>query len=254
MAKIIHSPLVLPSEVMHARTMPRINKFKYSSTYFAIPLKKTEPIKSRFLSFNRSNFFSISDQDYAHKANIEKVLFDHQINKIENITLITCAKTLFYVFNPVSFYLCFDKSDNLIAVLAEVSNRSSQTHSYLIFNKNFEEIRENQWLEAQKEFYVSPFLKREGKYKFRFVIKDQESFFYINYLLADKLILSTYLSCKYQEFSDKNLLKQFFKSPFSTFKTTFLIHWQASKLFFKGIKFNKCPLPLKNKITINQHD
>ena len=85
MAKIIHSPLILPSEVMHARTMPRINKFKYSSTYFAIPLKKTEPIKSRFLSFNRSNFFSISDQDYAHKANIEKVLFDHQINKYSDL-------------------------------------------------------------------------------------------------------------------------------------------------------------------------
>lgn len=239
---------------MHARVGPKTNNFNYASTYFAIPLAKISSIKSRFLSFNGRNIFAINDRNYVNKNSIFKILEDHKILGVKNITLVTCPSTLFYVFNPVSFYLCFDQNQKLIAALAEVNNRSSQTHSYLIFNQNLSEIKPNQWLEAQKEFYVSPFLERRGTYKFRFVISDSAARFYINYFLEDKLVLATYLACKFREFSDANLLLQFAQSPFSTLKTTFLIHWQALKLFVKGIKFNKCPLPLKHKITLNKND
>ncbi|MBP7709464.1 MAG: DUF1365 domain-containing protein [Rickettsiales bacterium] len=252
MAKIITVPLILPSSVMHARVGAKTNNFTYSSTYFAIPLAKISSIKSRFLSFNGRNIFAINDCNYVNKNSIFEILKEHQILGVENVTLVTCPTTLFYVFNPVSFYLCFDKNQKLIAALAEVNNRSNQTHSYLIFNQNLSEIKPDQWLEAQKEFYVSPFLERRGTYKFRFVISDSAARFYINYFLEDKLVLATYLACKFREFNDSNLLLQFVQSPFATLKTTFLIHWQALKLFAKGIKFNKCPLPLKHKITLNK--
>ncbi len=254
MAKIINSPLILPSSVMHARVGVEANSFNYSSTYFAIPIAKISSIKSRFFSFNGRNIFSINDRDYVHKNDIFEILKAHQISNVENVTLVTCAATLFYLFNPVSFYLCFDEKKKLIAVLAEVNNRSNQTHSYLVFNQDLSEITSKQWLEADKEFYVSPFLERKGIYKFRFMIDDFSARFDINYFFEDKLVLATQLACQFKEFNDKNLLMQFLQSPFSTFKTTFLIHWQALKLFSKGVKFNKCPLPLKNKITSRKND
>jgi uncharacterized protein len=251
-AKIINSPLILPSSVMHARLGEKANSFTYSSTYFAIPMANISTIKSRFFSFNGRNIFAINDRSYVNKNNIFEILKAHQIPNVKNVTLVTCATTLFYLFNPVSFYLCFNADNKLIAVLAEVNNRSNQTHSYLVFNQDFGEITNQQWLEADKEFYVSPFLKREGTYKFRFMISDSSARFDINYFFEDKLVLVTHLACQFKEFNDKNLLMQFLRSPFSTFKTTFLIHWQALKLFSKGVKFNKCPLPLKNKITSNK--
>jgi DUF1365 family protein len=261
MKKIAEKPFILAGKIMHARTFPKANKFTYSNTFFSIPLKKISFFKSRFFSFNKNNLFCLNDKNYRHWLDIEKILQNYQITGVKNITLVTQAKILGYIFNPVSFYLCFDAKHLLIAVLAEVNNRSKQTHSYLIFNKNLSEIEQNQWFNSDKKFYVSPFLEppdQDGKYhdtyKFRFVINNSEAAFYINCIDRKKLILSTYLICKYKEFNDKNLLIEFLKHPFSSFKTTFLIHYQALKLALKGLKFNRCPTPPKNQITVNLHD
>lgn len=250
MAKINDSAFILKGTIMHHRTAPKVNSFTYKGTYFSFPLGKISKIKSRFFSFNSRNIFSISDSDYVNKVKISEVLQEHQINDISEIVLVTQAKTLGYVFNPVSFFLCFQK-EKLIAVLCEVNNRSNQTHSYLVRNDNLTEILPDQWFDAKKEFYVSPFLKVEGDYKFRFVVNENEAGFYINYLVENKLILATYLKCSYQKFNDKNLLLEFLRRSFSTFKTTTLIHYQALKLALKGLSFYRCPKQSKNQITLS---
>ena len=51
------------------------------------------------------------------------------------------------------------------------------------------------------------------------------------------------------DFNSKNLLLSFIKIPFATIKTTVLIHYQALKLYFKQIKFYKCPPKLKTNLT-----
>lgn len=236
---------------MHSRTKPKRNNFIYENPYFAISLKKISQIKSFLFSFNRLNFFAIYSKNYVNFDKINSILTEQNINNIDEIILVSQPKTLFYAFNPVSFFLCFSKSNKLTAVLCEVKNRSNQTHSYLIFNKNLSELTSDKWFEAKKEFYVSPFLKTEGNYKFRFVINEQECSFYINYFVENELLLSTYLKCSYEDLNEKNLFLLFLKTPFATFKTTYLIHFQAVKLFLKGIKFYKAPKQSNKKLTIN---
>ena len=97
-------------------------------------------------------------------------------------------------------------------------------------------------------------MKIEGKYKFRFEYKKDSMSFYINYLVKDKLQLSTLLKCNFQEFNSKNLLVSFLKMPFFTFKTIILIHYQAIKLYLKSIKYYKCPEALKKNITISKNE
>jgi DUF1365 family protein len=256
MGKILAKPLLLQGEIMHRRFSPRKNSFKYKSVYISFPISQIDKLKKTLFSIGKFNLFSLAPKNFGDGKSsnltdwITHLLLENNINDIQDIVLVTHPKVLGYAFNPVSFWLCFDEKKQLLCVLSEVTNTCGQKHNYLCFKNNSQPIHSTDWLQAQKAFYVSPFLQIEGEYKFRFEYNDKGVNFFINYFVEDKLMLSTYLRCQFQEFTNTNLLVSFFKIPFFTLKTTLLIHYQALKLYSKSIKYTKCPPPLKNKLTI----
>ena len=68
-----------------------------------------------------------------------------------------------HVFNPVSFWMIYDKSDNLRLVIAEVSNTFGDRHSYLCHHDDMSVIKKEQTLTARKVFHVSPFQEMSGE-------------------------------------------------------------------------------------------
>ena len=52
------------------------------------------------------------------------------------------------------------------------------------------------------------------------------------------------------DFNSKELLKSYVKHPLMTFKIISAIHFEAFKLWFKGIKFIKKKFKIKNNITV----
>ena len=262
MAKINlpQKPMLLKGKVMHARTLPKANRFEYNNLYFYLPLGFVGKLKGRFFSFNRFNLFSFFDYDHwilnqsSCLSQIQTIFAKNHIVNIKNIILISHPRILGYAFNPASFWLGFDEEENLIAAVVEVRNTFKQKHSYLLFNQNFEPIHSNQWLGAQKEFHVSPFFENKGNYKFRFVTKENQLDFYINYYTENQLQLATSFKCTYHKLSDKNLILSLLKMPFLMFKTIFLIHLQAFKLWvFKGAKYHPLPPKLNNNLTISKN-
>jgi len=259
MEKMIKKPLLIKGDIMHHRFLPKENHFDYKSTYISFPLANINDLKRFLFSLGKFNLFGFYNYDYGDKnpKNINdwiyQILQENNIHNIRNIVLVTHPRVLGYVFNPVSFWLCFDDKNQLISVLSEVNNTCGQKHSYLCFKKNLEPIKSNDWIEATKEFYVSPFMEIEGKYKFRFELTNSQMNFFINYLVDEKLKLSTSLKCSFQEFSNKNLLISFLQMPFFTFKTVILIHYQALKLYLKSIKYYKCPKEPEQKLTISKN-
>ena len=108
--------------------------------------------------------------------------------------------------------------------------------------------------QANKEFYVSPFMNIEGQYRFRIEQQKNTLNFFIDYIVGDKIKLSTYLKCKCKELTNRHLFFSFLNIPFATLKTTALIHYQALKLFFKALKFDPYPEALKKNITIGKNE
>lgn len=260
MAKIIQTPFLLKGNIIHNRLYPKKNFFSYQSTYILFPLSKINLLKKPIFSLNSFNLFSFYNSDHANKklVSIQKwiyqILRDNKIDNVKDVILLTHPRVLGYVFNPVSFWLCFNQNNHLVAVLSQVNNTFKQTHSYLSFKKNLAPIKPNDWLEANKVFYVSPFMRIEGKYKFRFAIYDQNINIFINYLVNDKLKLSTALKCRLVKFSIKNLLLSFAKMPFFTLKTIILIYYQAIKLYCKSIKYYQRVRPLDKNTTLGKHE
>ena len=259
MAKINSFSLCL-ADVWHKRLSPSVNAFSYKVFYLCFDIAKPHKLRSKFLSLNRFNLFSFYDKDHGERDGssleiwIRKILSEHGLNQSsKKIFLLTHPRVLGYVFNPVSFWFCLDGEENLIAVLSEVSNTFGESHNYLIFNRDHSQIKPEQWIEAQKEFHVSPFFKVKGSYKFRFTFNQNKVAAWIDYLSNNQQkTLLTSMICRKINPSDSRLLKQFLLIPFMTLKVVFLIHWQALKLVIKKNKYVSKPKQKAIRLTLNK--
>jgi DUF1365 family protein len=250
-AKITKEPFLAIGEIAHHRFFPKVNKFIYKSVYLSFPISQISKLKKLFFSLGKFNLYSFDDEKKF--SWVKKRLADNGVKNVSEISVIAHPKILGFVFNPVCFWLCFNERKQLIAVLSEVQNTAKQIHSYLCFNEGLKPIGKDDWLKANKEFYVSPFMKIEGEYRFRFDL-EKDAKIYINYLVEGKLKLSTHLKCSFRSLTNVNLILLFLRIPFATLKTIILIHYQALKLYFKKINFYKYPKPLKNDLTICKNE
>lgn len=245
-------PSILFGRVMHKRLFPKINAFNYGIYNISIPLSQLNSIPIKLNKFGFLSFY-VRDHGYCDGSDLESwartILKQYSIDKADGeIVLVCMPRVLGYVFNPVSFWLCYDREENLRAVLCEVHNTFGERHTYLCAHGDQSPITEDNVLEGQKLFHVSPFLNREGHYTFRFNPDPESWGVWINYYNADgKMQLVTALNGVLSSMKKANLQKAFWAYPLVTFKAIILIHWQALKLVVKGIKYIPKPLQFHNK-------
>ncbi|WP_024873923.1 DUF1365 domain-containing protein [Saccharomonospora piscinae] len=77
------------------------------------------------------------------------------------VLMLTQAAVLGHVFNPLSLYWCHDADGELVCVVAQVHNTYRGRHRYLLRPDAAGRA------EADKTFYVSPFLAVRGRYRLR---------------------------------------------------------------------------------------
>lgn len=245
---MVIAPQIYTAKVMHKRLFPKVNSFSYGIYYLALPLPADE-ISGNYASFHRADVGRRDGSDPLIWA--RDILSDYALSeKVSDIILITMPRVLGYVFNPVSFYLCLDAKGNLSAVICEVHNTFGEQHCYLCANSDYSPITADQWLEADKVFHVSPFLDRSGSYKFRFDLKAERLGIWIDYYCAEsQKQLITSLIGQFTPLTRSSLRRAFWGHPLVTLKAITLIHWQALKLLFKGIRYVPKPAQRYEKVT-----
>ncbi|MED7787449.1 DUF1365 domain-containing protein [Francisella sp. 19X1-34] len=246
---------VLSSKVYHKRHHPKQNSFRYRSYYIILDVLDLSGNKPKIFGLNKLNLYSFYDKDHGYRdgSNCLKWatnLLEENNLEYDSIKLMTMPRVLGYLFNPVSFWLCYNQN-KLIAVIAEVNNTFKETHSY-ICHKSGQEITDKCWFEAEKDFHVSPFYPRKGFYKFNFSLNlenNTKNQIIINYYDDSQLQLGTAITAQAKPLTSANLIKEFFRSPLLTLKVIYLIHWQALKIVFKRIKY--IPKPEQKKIRVS---
>lgn len=242
----VKNPQVFFGKVMHGRLFPKRNNFTYGIYYLALPLSQMGkwPIThNRFapLSFYDSDHGDCDGSDLEPWA--RDILAKYGIDKgTEDIKLVCMPRVFGYVFNPVSFWLCHDTQENLRAVLCEVHNTFGERHTYLCAHEDHRPIASDDILRGEKVFHVSPMLEREGRYEFRFDLKENKLGVWIDFFDAQgRKQLVTSLIGQFETMNAQTLRKAFWSYPLVTFKAVTLIHWQALKLLAKGIQYISRP-------------
>ena len=247
-------------EVLHHRFRPVKHRFRYRIDSFLFDLDKLEQdaARCRLLSMNRFNLFSFHYRDFgagdgrAPKDYLQQTLREHGIEEpLYRAELLCYPRILGYTFNPLSVYYCYNASNDIFAVLYEVSNTFGQRHSYLI-TATGEGQKEIIRQRCDKAFYVSPFIPMEATYHFRLRKPGPRLAVAIRETEDGKALLHAVFRGVRHTLNDWNLLGSFFRLPFMTASVMVAIHWQALKLYIKGMRI--LPRPAEPKYPVSRND
>lgn len=238
-------PQLFSGHVMHRRLRPALNAFVYPVFFVQLPVRDLAAGNCGIFSVDRWNVLSLRSADHGARDGspllpwIEGQLREHGLPDDGEIMLQTFPRVFGLVFNPVSFWYCHDCNGELIAVLAEVNNTFGGRHNYLLHNPEGAPLRDGQELRVAKLLHVSPFNEIRGGYRFRFHRERPVQVARIDYDDAEGELLLTSISGKAQSWTARALLGAFLRMPFLTAGVIFRIHWQALKLWRKGVPLRR---------------
>lgn len=244
--------------VMHNRTKPKKNWFQYRIFMFYIDLDELDILSKKIwlIGRNKFNVFNFRDKDHLEfprekpvkgkstKENILTYLKENGIdiqpylNGEKRIMLLTNLCTWGYQFNPVSFYYFLDKEDEPQCSVIEIGNTFLEQKPFFLSN---ELLKDGTYqLKTPKYFYVSPFTDLDDLFDFRLKVPGDKLDIKIDDYKSDgtRYFVSTLQGNKVA-LTNLNLLKYALKFPFITLKVIFLIHWQATKLWLRGLPYRK---------------
>jgi uncharacterized protein len=253
---MIKNSSIYAGAVIHKRFKPKLHSFNYKVFSLLIDLSELDVLDKelRLFSYNRFNIISFYNKDHGPRdgSSLKSwVINNLKKNNIETrdiqIKLLCYPRIFGYVFNPLSVFYIYDKSLNLISILYEVKNTFGEQHTYIFKSENNQNLIQHI---CKKKFHVSPFIEMNCVYFFRLLKPGNKISVIIDQNDSEGKILYASQDGVKSELNNSNLIKVYLKHPLMTFKIIFAIHFEAFKLWTKGIKFIKRRLKIKNNITI----
>lgn len=227
--------------VTHSRRVPRPHRFRYRVWWVLFDLDELPQMSRsiRVLSHNRFNLFAVHDRDYGNasgglRSSVEERLaaagLSHAGARIE---LLTMPRVFGYAFNPLSIFFCRDGEDHVAAIIYEVHNTFGERHSYVI--EAAEDKGSVVRQATDKAFYVSPFMDMSQSYAFRVRPPKEQVAVSITGSQQGTAVIHTALYGRHMPLTSVTLLRRCITHPLLNFKVIGAIHWEALRIWRKGI-------------------
>ena len=255
---MIKDSCIYNGKVIHKRFKPKKHFFSYKVFSLLLDLDEINNIDNEIsiFSYNKFNLISFYDKDHGARSNtslkewvIKNLKYLNINDQNIKIKILCYPRILGYVFNPLSIFFVYNSKLSLIAILYEVKNTFGEQHTY-IFKTNFETTKIKN--DCKKKFYVSPFMDLESKYQFRITNPGENLSVLIDQSDEGGKLLFASQDGKRSALNTKNLILSYIKHPLMTFKVISAIHFEALRLWFKGIKLVPKKIKIKNNISIEK--
>jgi uncharacterized protein len=222
----------------HRRFEPKRHEFSYDLFMAFLDIDRLPELMrvSLFAGYNRFNWASFHEHDHFGDPQLplrERLHADAAANGISlpdgPIFLLTHLRYLGYVFNPVSFFYCYNAAGNLETILAEVNNTFGENHNY--------------WLDGRtqhaKRMHVSPFMPMDMEYRFTMPAPGGRLVAQMNTRDMQRRGRSGFdatLRLERRPWNAASLHSALLRFPWMTAKVIGAIHWEALQLYFKKLK------------------
>jgi len=159
------------------------------------------------------------------------------------IRLLTHLRYFGHIFNPVSFYYCFDEDDSRVeTIVAEVTNTPwAERHCYVLPQcMNAGENGHGRYF-PEKVMHVSPFMGMDVAYDWRFNEPGDALTVHMENAREGRKIFDATLVLEREDITGRSLIRALAGYPLMTVKVVAAIYWQALKLWLKGAPVHDHP-------------
>jgi uncharacterized protein len=227
--------------IVHKRLAPRQHAFSYRVFTLCLDVDEIDLLDRhlRLFSRNRRNLIGLRDADLGSEG--AEPVADKARRLLDQCGLGSCGarielvcypRLLGYVFNPLSVYFCRDVSGAVGAVIYEVTNTVGERKSYVIpANAAAASISQT----CAKEMYVSPFTGASGHYGFHCIAPSDRIVIGVNFREAGQPVLKTHFRGERRPLTDSAIAGVVARHPLMTLKVTGAIHFEALRLWAKGV-------------------
>lgn len=155
------------------------------------------------------------------------------------VRLLTHPRTLGFVFNPVSFFYCFDESgDRVDAIVAEVDNTPwGERHLYVLPREHATVRDERLAFDFDKQFHVSPFQPMKQRYAWRFSTPGPRLWVHMENLERGERRFDATLTMERTPLTRESMSRVLRGHPLMTAKVFGAIYWNALRLVLEGAPF-----------------
>ncbi|CAG7650201.1 DUF1365 domain-containing protein [Actinacidiphila bryophytorum] len=231
------APALYECVVAHARTTPVRHSFRHRTYMWLVDVDHLPvlPVALRPLAgFDPRDHFGGAREPL--RTALERFLAVHDIHLDGGrVLMLTHARVLGHVFNPLTLYWCSDRAGSPLCVVAEVHNTYGDRHCYLL--RPDAEGR----AEVRKELYVSPFFPVDGSYKMRLPQPGERLGVTVRLRRGDDVPFTAALRGTRRPATARQLLAAAVRHPWSTLAVSAAIKMHGIHLYLRGLPVTPRP-------------
>ena len=238
--------VLFSGQVMHQRMKPVGHRFSYDVFSLMVDLDRLDEVDrlSAVFSVNRRNLLSFHEKDHTRKDGLSLRSYIDDLLAKDGLTvrparvLLVCyPRILGLVFNPLSVYYAYAHDGTLGAMIYEVRNTFGERHTYVcpIGPDDVSDAGIRQ--QCDKLFHVSPFIPMAMRYQFRMLPPGDEIRWRILETDREGPLLAATFSGTQVPLKTGKILRLVARIPHLTLKIVAGIHWEALKLWIKGVRY-----------------
>lgn len=232
----VRTPVLYDAVVAHARRVvaggPAVaNAFSYRVHMWLVDLDRLPSLPRGLGWLARFDARDhLGSPSRSIRANVDDLLAAHGIDLAGGqILMLANARVAGYVFNPISVHWCYRAGGELACIVAEVHNTYGGRHAYLL------QPDPSGRAEADKVFYVSPFLTVDGRYLMRFAPPGEQLSVTMALRQDGGTPFTATVRGTARPATVRNVLLASLRQPFMPQRVSALIRWQGIGLWLRRL-------------------